>query len=109
MSVGTIGVILRANEFVRRRRRGFVIRGPSTSALSALELCGMSLSLGRGPEPATTDSANSAQALGSWVQVPVTDGVPRGDEAADPKPSIVELVSSTASGLGEGRQACGPQ
>lgn len=97
MSAGTIGVILRAKEFVRHRGRSFVLREASADALSAFELFGRNLPLGWDPESGTTDVVRRAQALSSWVEVPVAEWVARGEETAQPKPSVVDQMSCNSA------------
>ena len=77
MSAAMIGVIATAEDFVRRRGRSFVLPASSTCALSATEWCGPSVPVAgtEGPEPVPIEAVSDAQALGSWLEVPVTDPV----------------------------------
>ena len=79
MDAATVGVIIRAGEFLRLRSRSLALRSPSASALRILDLCGLVGSLGLGPiDLMPTD--RTADSLGSPVAIPATVG------ASQPRP-----------------------
>jgi anti-anti-sigma factor len=85
MGAATVGVIIRAREFLRLRSRFLVLRSPSECARRFVELCGHSDLL----EPRIADATpltGTAGALGTWVVVPATERIDRRAEAYAPKP-----------------------
>ena len=63
MAVSTLGVIVRARDFLRRRSSSLTVRAPSASVLRVIDLCRLIDLVGPGAEVA-------GDALGSWVGVP---------------------------------------
>ncbi len=63
LAVSTLGVIVRAREFLRRRSSSLTVRAPSASALRVMDVCRLNDLVG----PIATPAGN---ALGSWVWVP---------------------------------------
>jgi anti-anti-sigma factor len=85
MGAATVGVIIRAREFLRLRSRFLVLRSPSECARRMLEVCGHSDLL----EPRIADATpltGPAGALGTWVVVPATERIDRRADAAAPEP-----------------------
>ena len=71
MSAATVGVILRAREFLGRFSRSLTLLSPSRSARHVINLFGLADLL----DPSTVDGAPVAGAhgaLGTWVAVPAT-------------------------------------
>jgi anti-anti-sigma factor len=66
MGAATVGVIVRAREFLRVRGRVLTVRSPSSQARRVVQLCGA----GDLVESAAADELSSAGALGTWVTVP---------------------------------------
>jgi anti-anti-sigma factor len=69
MSAATVGVIIRAREFLRSESRSLALRSPSGCAGRVVELCG----LGDLFDPRTADAmrlTRAASALSTWVAVP---------------------------------------
>ncbi len=63
MAASTLGVIVRAREFQRRRSSSLTVRAPSACVLRVMDACGLN--------DLTGPSAQAAgAALGSWVGVP---------------------------------------
>jgi anti-anti-sigma factor len=86
MGTATVGVIIRAREFLRVRSRFLVLRSPSECARRILDLCGQSDLL----DPRIADATpltGPAGALGTWVAVPATDRIDRRTDASAPVPS----------------------
>jgi anti-anti-sigma factor len=86
MGAATVGVIIRAREFLRLRSRSLVLRSPSERARRILDVCGHSDLL----DPRPIDAmplTGPASALGTWVAVPATDRIDRRADAFAPKPS----------------------
>jgi anti-anti-sigma factor len=87
MGAATVGVIIRAREFLRLRSRFLVLRSPSECARRILDVCGHSDLL---LDPRITDATpltGPAGALGTWVVVPATDRIDRRVDASAPEPS----------------------
>jgi anti-anti-sigma factor len=73
MDAATVGVIIRAREFLRLRSRSLRLRSPSTRARHVFDLCGLADLL----DPRPVDATGTAGALGTWVVVPAADRVVR--------------------------------
>jgi len=87
MGAATVGVIIRARQFLRLRSRSLVLRSPSECARRILDVCGHSDLL---LDPRITDATpltGPAGALGTWVVVPATDRIDRRVDASAPQPS----------------------
>jgi anti-anti-sigma factor len=87
MGAATVGVIIRAREFLRLRSRFLVLRSPSECARRILDVCGHSDLL---LDPRITDATpltGPAGALGTWVVVPASDRIDRRVDASAPEPS----------------------
>lgn len=85
MGAATVGVIIRAREFLRPQSRSVVVRSPSTCARRVLDLCGLADLL----DPRAVDVTRltgPADALGAWVAVPATDRLDRRADASSPTP-----------------------
>jgi anti-anti-sigma factor len=86
MGAATVGVIIRAQEFLRLRSRFLVLRSPSERAQGMLEVCGHADLL----DPRPIDAmplTGPAGALGTWVAVPATERIDRRADASAPKPN----------------------
>jgi len=85
MDAATVGVIVRARGFLRRRSRALVLRSPSGYARRLLDLCGLAhlvdLRLAD-----VTPPPGPAGALGTWVAVPAGDRVDRPTQPLSPEP-----------------------
>jgi anti-sigma B factor antagonist len=91
MDAATVGVIIRAREFLRLRSRSLALRSPSISARRVVDLCCLA-DLVDPPPVVTTGVTESASALGTWVAVRATERIdPRADAPA-PKPSANDPV-----------------
>ena len=86
MGAATVGVIVRAREFLRLRSRSLALRSPSRCARRILDLCGHADLLDPRPVDATP-LAGTAGALGTWVAVPATDRIDQRADASAPQPS----------------------
>lgn len=106
MGAGTVEIFVRLREQLGRSSRSLVLRAPSKIARRVIDLCGCIDLIG--PEPAAAITTGSAQALSTWVAVPVAvrdDGVVVGAPGAPGSPgspgdphtgvSNVEPVPST--------------
>jgi anti-anti-sigma factor len=85
MGAATVGVIIRAREFLRLRSRQLVLRSPSECARRILDVCGHSDLL----DPRIADATpltGPAGALGTWVVVPATERIDRRADASAPEP-----------------------
>lgn len=86
MGAATVGVIIRAREFLRLRSRFLVLRSPSECVRRILDVCGRSDLL----DPRIADATpltGPGGALGTWVGVPATDRIDRRADASAPEPS----------------------
>jgi anti-anti-sigma factor len=86
MGAATVGVIIRARDFLRLRSRSLVLRSPSECVRRMLEVCGHADLL----DPRPIDAmplTGPAGALGTWVVVPATERIDRRADAAAPEPS----------------------
>jgi anti-anti-sigma factor len=93
MGAATVGVIIRAREFLRLRSRFLVLRSPSGCARRILELCGHADLLDLRPVDATP-LTGPAGALRTWVAVPATDRIDQRADASAAKPVAVGRVSA---------------
>jgi anti-anti-sigma factor len=73
MDAATVGVIIRARDFLRLRSRSLRLRSPSTHTRRVFDLCGLADL--RDPRP--VDTTGTTLALGTWVAVPAADRVVR--------------------------------
>jgi anti-sigma B factor antagonist len=89
MGAATVGVIIRAGEFLRLRSRSLVLRSPSRCARRILDVCGLANLLDSRPVDATR-MTGAAGALGTWVEMPASDPVDRRADASTPKPGGAE-------------------
>jgi anti-anti-sigma factor len=85
MGAATVGVIIRAREFLRLRSRTLVLRSPSECARRILDVCGHADLLDPRPVDATP-LTGTAGALGTWVEVPASDRIDRRPDDPAPKP-----------------------
>jgi anti-anti-sigma factor len=85
MGAATVGVIIRAREFLRLRSRTLVLRSPSECARRILDVCGHADLLDPRPVDATP-LTGTAGALGTWVVVPASDRIDRRADDPAPKP-----------------------
>jgi anti-anti-sigma factor len=93
MGAATVGVIIRAREFLRLRSRLLVLRSPSECVRRILDVCGHADLL----DPRIADAmpvTGPAGALGTWVVVPATDRIDRRADASAPKPVPVGRASA---------------
>jgi anti-anti-sigma factor len=93
MGAATVGVIIRAREFLRLRSRFLVLRSPSERARRILDVCGHADLL----DPRPIDAmplTGPAGALGTWVAVPATDRIDRRADAFAPTSVPVGRVSA---------------
>lgn len=87
MDASTIGVIVRAQNFMRERSRSLSLRAPATCALRVLDACGLAELIDPGPP-----RSEAAGALDSWVAVPAID---RADQRADGSAPAAAAVTAT--------------
>jgi anti-anti-sigma factor len=96
IDVATVRVIRRAQDLLRARSRCLVLRSPPGCVSRVLELCGDADLLA---PPAATPATGAADALGTWVPVPVTDQADQPADAFPPLPtSAPDPVSATLLG-----------
>jgi hypothetical protein len=102
MSPATFGAVARAEDFVRRRERTFVLRASSAGALPATDFGGLSVPVAAadGLAPGRMKVGSKAPALASWVEIPVTQPVPWRSESADPDADDPRQTSLAASDSG---------
>ena len=86
MGAATVGVIVRAREFLRLRSRLLVLRSPSECVRRIVDVCGHSDLLDARIADATPLTGPGG-ALGTWVVVPATDRIDRRADASAPEPS----------------------
>jgi anti-anti-sigma regulatory factor len=67
IGASTLGVVVRAREFLRQRSRSLTVRAPSASARRSIDEQGVNDLLG--PNPEMTGN-QSEPALRCWVEVP---------------------------------------
>lgn len=84
MGAETIGIIVRARDFLRSRSRLLMLRSPSRSARRVIDLCDLAELIDLHPTDASP-AQEAACALGSWVAVPVADRIAR------PVPAVVGI------------------
>lgn len=84
MSAATVDVIIRARNFLRPLSRSLMLQDPSARARRVLDLCGLAHFIEH--DPALVPLVVETGALGSWVDVPVTDQV-----IAEPTPPAPDL------------------
>jgi anti-anti-sigma factor len=90
MAASTLGVIMRAREFLLQRSRSLTVRAPSAPVRRVVAACGLDDLLGPGPEK-PSDKKNNA--LGTWVEVPPAR---RDDAQAAPSGRVAEHVAVRA-------------
>jgi anti-sigma B factor antagonist len=73
MDAATVGVIIRAREFLRLRSRSLRLRSPSTRTRRVFDLCGLADLL----DPRSVDATGTAGALSTWVAAPAAARVVR--------------------------------
>jgi hypothetical protein len=73
ISPSTLGIIVRAREFLRQRSASLTVLAPSAPARRSMDACGLTDLLGPSPEMAAD---TTGEALRSWVAVPAVE---RGD------------------------------
>ena len=86
MAPSTLGVIVRAREFLQGRSVSLTVRSPSARVRRALGACHLDDLLGPGPETASDEKTN---ALGTWVEVP---SAARDNGQAAPSNRVAEPV-----------------
>jgi anti-anti-sigma factor len=89
IDVATIGLLIRARNFLRLRSRQLTLRNPPRCAQLILHVCGLSGLIDAPPADASPAIASSAPALSSWVSVPPTD-------RADPSGGLTVAVVGEA-------------
>ena len=70
ISASTLGVIVRAREFLRAHSRSLTVRSPSARARRVIDACGLGDLVVPGPEEA---GDLMGKGLGSWVEVPAAE------------------------------------
>jgi anti-anti-sigma factor len=83
MSSATVGVIKRAVEFLRPRSRSVSLQCPSPAALRVVEVSGLAELVDAASTDATLKTG-AADALSTWVRVPVAE---RSDSCVEPSPA----------------------
>jgi hypothetical protein len=86
MAVSTLGVIVRAREFLHQQSRSLTVQRPSRVARRVIGACGLDDLLSPDPQ---TDTHETADALGSWVAVAATE---RAGEEAVASPPVAAPV-----------------
>jgi len=78
ISVSTVRVIVRAQEFLQHRSRSLTVRSPSPCARRVIGACCLDELLGPSPEELSAElrASDEANALRTWVEVPA-EGYPR--------------------------------
>ena len=87
MDASTIGALIGARNRLRASCRSLSVRAPSPRARQVLDLCGLARLIDEHPAPVQPPVAG---ALGSWVDVPASDGSaqpPVANEAPSPEPA----------------------
>jgi anti-anti-sigma factor len=93
MSASTLGVIVRAREFLRGRSRSLTLRCPSAFARHVIEACGLGELVG----PSAGGPGDlSAQALRSWVEVPPAERSDGRGRPPTPAPAPAQLARARA-------------
>jgi hypothetical protein len=85
MDAATVGVSIRAGNFLRPRLRSLALRSPSTCARRAIEVRGLAYLVDSRPVDAKP-SAETGGPLGRCVALPGTDRVDRRANVSGPKP-----------------------
>lgn len=94
MGAATVGVIVRAREFLGARSRSLTLQSPPNIVRRILELCSVAYA-DNVPPVVAARSEGAANALASWVAVPATD------RADTPAESVAEAaVETDAAGVG---------
>jgi anti-anti-sigma factor len=102
MDGASVGVLVRAHEFLAMRSRSLVLRSASRNARSALDQCGLTDLLD--PHPAdATPTTGTPGALGTWVAVPATERVDPRDSESSPQPTTLRDDASTRDRDGRAR------
>jgi hypothetical protein len=106
MSVSTLGVIVRARDFLRLRSRSLTVRSPSACARRILEVGGFSDLIGPRAEQAGRATGN---AVGSWVAVPAGPRADAGNEASAPRNEagterVSQVMAATAQATNTDRR-----
>jgi len=91
MAVSTLGVIVRAREFLRQRSRSLTVRAPSALAWRVIDTCGLRDLLG--PNPARAGD-EAGKALGTWVALPAAPRSDRWTAASTREPEPLPLRAS---------------
>ena len=92
IGASSLGVIARAREFLRGRSRSLTVRSPSVSARRVIDACGLGDLVGASaPRPGDL----SAEALGSWVAVPVAERSDRLEGPLAPAPVPAQLARAS--------------
>jgi anti-anti-sigma factor len=86
IGASTLGIIIRAREFLRRRSASLTVRCPSALVRRVISACGLDDLLSPSPEMAGDEKGG---ALGTWVAVP---GASRDDGQAALSPRAAEHV-----------------
>ena len=92
MAVSTLGVIVRARDFLRQRSQSLMVRSPPAYVRRVIDACGLNDLLGPSPETAGDENG---KALATWVAVPAAQ---RGDAQTAPSPWRRERVPVRAGG-----------
>jgi anti-anti-sigma factor len=95
MAPSTLGVIVRAREFLHRRSASLTVRSPSPCARRVIEACGWTELF----SPGAGMAAGTGAGLSSWVEVPTA---PRSDGPPVRSPSAPERVPASL-GPADGR------
>jgi len=93
IDAATIGVIVAARQFLRRRSRSLVLRSPPACVLRVFDVCDLNDLLHPSECLDAGDAEKGAAALGSWVKVPATGRVDRHDNPVTVKPHVGARVS----------------
>ena len=98
MAASTLGVIVRAREFLQQRSRSLTVRSPSAAVLRVVRACG--LNYPAFSPPALVESSELAgddrtEALGTWVAVPTAE---RAHGPTSPAPRVLERLTAPADG-----------
>lgn len=86
MAASTLGVIVRAREFLRQRFRSLTVRAPSARVRRVIDEFGCDDLLG--PSPGTAPGL-TGKALRSWVEVPVAQRCDGQPARSQPVPELV--------------------
>jgi anti-anti-sigma factor len=85
MGAATVGVIVRAREFLRLRSRTLALRSPSRCARRVVDVCGLSDLIDAAVAP--------VGALGTWVNVPASQRIePAADVPTPASPSTEDPI-----------------